>query len=374
MRFLILNTDYPAFLRWFYTEQPGLAAESYAWQMQARIDSLFGVADFYSSNLRKLGHEAAEIYLNNETLQRAWAREHGVALPSPRRSLQFRLRCGVVPWAAIAPDQAWMRAVLAAQIKDYKPEVILNQDLRAVNAQFLKKADSCVRLVIGQCAAPLSKSVNLRGYDLMLSSLPNFVERFGREGLKAELHRLAFEPRVLETLPPAEQPIPASFVGTLSPDHRSRIDLLEQLCQDTTLSVWGTGVEALPKGSRIRSHHRGQAWGRQMYQILRDSRLTLNQHIGIAGRFANNMRLFEATGVGTLLVTDWKQNLGDMFEPAREVLVYRTPAECVALVQHYAGHPDEAAAIAREGQRRTLRDHTYGCRMQQLVDIVRGQL
>ena len=73
MRFLILNTDYPAFLRWLYAQQPELEQRSYEEQMRVRAESLFGVADFYSSNLRKLGHEAWDIHTNNESMQRAWS-------------------------------------------------------------------------------------------------------------------------------------------------------------------------------------------------------------------------------------------------------------------------------------------------------------
>ena len=45
----------------------------------------------------------------------------------------------------------------------------------------------------------------------------------------------------------------------------------------------------------------------------------------MAKSYANNMRLYEATGVGALLVTDWKENLGEMFEPGKEVVAYRSP-------------------------------------------------
>ena len=78
MKILIINTDYPAFLQSLYESNPGLAAKSYGEQMQVRNDSLFGVADFYSRNLQKLGHEAWDIHANNETIQAAWTREHGV--------------------------------------------------------------------------------------------------------------------------------------------------------------------------------------------------------------------------------------------------------------------------------------------------------
>jgi spore maturation protein CgeB len=101
--------------------------------------------------------------------------------------------------------------------------------------------------------------------------------------------------------------------------------------------------------------------------------LTLNQH-GNIPPYANSQRLFEATGVGTLLVTDWKVNLHEMFEVGKEVIAYRTFEECLEMIRYYLGHDEEREAIARAGQQRTLRDHTYYKRMQELVDIVRKYL
>ena len=62
MKFLIINTDYPEFLTWLYTRNTGLENKSYDEQMRVRMDSLFGIADFYSSNLKKLGHEVWDIH------------------------------------------------------------------------------------------------------------------------------------------------------------------------------------------------------------------------------------------------------------------------------------------------------------------------
>jgi spore maturation protein CgeB len=82
------------------------------------------------------------------------------------------------------------------------------------------------------------------------------------------------------------------------------------------------------------------------------------------------MRLYEATGVGTLLITDAKVNLRDMFEPDQEVVIYRDAQECVAKLRYYLSHPDDAVAIAAAGQRRTIREHTYADRMRQLTQIL----
>jgi spore maturation protein CgeB len=96
----------------------------------------------------------------------------------------------------------------------------------------------------------------------------------------------------------------------------------------------------------------------------------VNCHIDLAGEYADNMRLFEAPGMGALLVTDWKVNLGEIYRVGDEVVAYRTPDECLELVEYYLTHEDERAAIARAGQARTLREHTYAHRAQELEKIM----
>jgi spore maturation protein CgeB len=86
------------------------------------------------------------------------------------------------------------------------------------------------------------------------------------------------------------------------------------------------------------------------------------------------LRLYEATGMGALLLTDWKDDLGDIFETDREVVTYRSPEECAEKARYYLDHPDERAAIAEAGQRRTLRDHTWLKRMEEFVGIVERHL
>ncbi len=76
------------------------------------------------------------------------------------------------------------------------------------------------------------------------------------------------------------------------------------------------------------------------------------------------MRLFEAAGVGPVLITDWKHKLDERFEPSKEVVAYRSPEECAELIRHYLEHREERETIACAGQHRRLRDHTYYHRME----------
>jgi spore maturation protein CgeB len=165
-----------------------------------------------------------------------------------------------------------------------------------------------------------------------------------------------------------------SFVGGISRHHDQAIPLLERLARETGIQFFGYGAGSLDSGSAILARHRGEVWGLDMYRTLARSRVTLNRHINVAGNYANNMRLYEATGVGAMLVTDRKDNLGELFEVGREVVSYESPDEAIELINYYGEHAEEAAAIAQAGQQRTLRDHTYARRMEELVPILRAWL
>lgn len=394
MQFLIVNTDYPEFLAWFYAQHPGLEEKAYEEQMRARMKSLFGVADFYSSNLRRLGHEAWDVHANNEFAQKAWAREHGIRIEgstsrgqriravlkhaghigarTPLRYLKSLLRPVLL---SLEGQPAWFYNVLAAQIKHYRPDILLNQDMTGIGSRFLQAIKPYVRLLMGQHAATqLPDSEDWDCYDLVVSSFPPTVKYFRQKGLRADLSLLAFEPKVLSYLQVTEKKFDISFVGSFHSVHASRARLLEALCvRFPQLRIWGPHINGVSPFSPVGRCYVGQAWGSEMYKILRNSRITLNHHGDIAP-YANNFRLYEATGVGTLLITDWKTNLHEMFDHGKEIISYRSPEECAELIDYYLRHDKEREAIAQAGQKRTLAEHTYHKRTEELADIIQSYL
>ncbi len=370
MRILILNVIYPDFLRTLYAQQPGLEQAAYDEQQQAIVDSLFGVADFYPRRLRELGHEAHEVFINNRYMQSAWMREHGqcAAVRSHLggdRAFQPQRQLGPVRWSA-----GWYLQCLEAQIEYHRPDVILSHAIEEVPGAFWKRMRGQYRLLAGQVACAMGPRVDFGPFDVMLSSLPNYVEQFRAQGHRAEYFKLGFDPIVLERMQPGAPAYDVTFLGSLTSAHADRVRWIEQISRRADLKVWGPGVVSLPADSSIRRAYQGPAWGLDMYRILMRSKITLNNHIGIAGRFANNMRLYEATGAGTLLVTDMKDNLAELFQPGREVAAYRSTEECIEQIEYYLEHEDERKAVVQAGQARTLREHTYAVRMRELIDIV----
>jgi len=106
--------------------------------------------------------------------------------------------------------------------------------------------------------------------------------------------------------------------------------------------------------------------GRNMYNVLHQSRITFDKHADAGCGNVGNMRMFEATGVGTCLLTDNGSNMQDLFEPDKEVVVYSSIDDAVEKVTYLLDHPGEAEQIAKAGQTRTLKDHTIMNRCQQI--------
>ncbi len=389
MRLLKIGVYYPAYLEQFYAERPGLSARSYAAQHAALMDDCFGSSDFWTRALGTLGYETCDLVANAGPMQRAWAPEHGFAFD----------------------ESDWLFDITAAQVKDFRPEVLIVADYSTVTAAFLRRLkDSCpsLRLVLGWCGAPYGDGSVFAECDVVLSCVPELVAHFREVGHRSRHVNHAFEPRVLEKLDDRAAP-PADFVfiGSIVKSerfHLGREQLLSRLVAETDLQIWS---EVAPRPSprqifgdmkrraarlflgdamtstspppsqvdeRILSRARPPLFGLKMFRQLRAGRVALNTHIDISPTSASNMRLFEATGVGTCLLTDWRANLAELFEPDAEVVAYRDAAECVEKVRYLLAHETERRRIAAAGQRRTLREHTFARRAAQIDDIIREAL
>jgi spore maturation protein CgeB len=78
------------------------------------------------------------------------------------------------------------------------------------------------------------------------------------------------------------------------------------------------------------------------------------------------MRLFEACGVGTCQLTDYREEVVHAFEPDTEVVIYRSIDECIEKARWLLEHPAERRKIGLAGQTRALREHTVSRRAEQI--------
>jgi spore maturation protein CgeB len=234
-------------------------------------------------------------------------------------------------------------------------------------------------MLVAQLGSIWSDDDQVRAFDLILTSFPYYVDRYRAIGVATEYFQIGFNDHVLELLRAegvdpdahAERPHPVVFFGGMSdPQHLPRIPILEDVAREFPLEFWGYGVESLPSESPLRATYKGEAWGLDLYRTLARSEIVINIHGPVAAGYANNMRLYEATGCGALLITESAPNLGDLFEVGQEVVSYDGPDDLMDKLRHYLEHGDERLAMAAAGQHRTMRDHGYRKLMGRLADLI----
>ena len=409
MRLIRITTNYPSYLKQFYAKRSELKEKPYAVQYQTLMADCYGWANFWTHAFGKLGYEVWEPVGNAELMQKAWARENGA-------------RYG---------EKTWLSDIVTAQVKHFQPDVVFVNDYSTYTAEFFEHLRSecpSIRLVIGWCGAPYSDGSVFKAYDLVLSNIPSLVTHFQESGHRCEQMHHAFEPRILAKINRNSTSTTAfSFIGSVVKGtgfHNQRESLLKKLAQETELQIWADinqpsvqerqrlpirqkvydlvqMVKSIPGGKTLvaaiprfkiyanlkhrpdLSHYVDATvaarsylafFGLSMYQKLYDSQVVLNNHAEISAQFASNMRLYEATGVGTCLLTDWKPNLRELFEPDVEVVTYRSADEAVEKVSYLLEHDDERRKIATAGQRKTLQNHTFEIRAQQLNSLIQKSL
>jgi spore maturation protein CgeB len=401
-RFVKVACFYDAFLSRYYDENPQVAGLTYEDQLAHLMRQGFALADHVSKAFLRIGVDALEIVENASPLQACWAREHG-----------------------INPTDA--RALLLEQLKFYKPDVLFLQDpLRFTPAWIreMRKQVPSVRRVIAWLSVPYGPDAIdvLREVDFVFACTPGFVDEFRAQGLAAHYSTHAFEPGLLAAIQ-SDEPRRSSvtFTGSLfagSSYHDQRGEMLNALLRHgVDVDIFGYLIDpplarnavklGLLNGARflrlvapgfastpamrrvlgwqdqisfktfsrgIKRRVREPVFGLDMLRTLHQSSISFNAHIGIAGKYAGNVRLFEATGAGSCLLTDWKENMSDLFEDGVEVVTYRCADECVEKARWLLDHPDTCLEIARAGQRRTLHDYNFDCMVERFDAQIRASM
>lgn len=322
-------------------------ASTYERELAKVMAHSFGTADFYSRNLREFGWDAVDVIYNHDQLQDKWMQEH---MPDMKR---------------IRPD---LRPIIA-QIAQYEPNVVFLQDLSIpLNTE---------TFVAAQLSCPWPGDEAVRRCDIVFTSFPHYLDRIESLGVRARYVPLAFEPAVLQRTPaPKERVHDVVFIGGVgNPSHWKRgMETLEHVAREIpTFKWWGYGLDTLPADSALRSRYQGQAFGVDMYRILRESKIVLNRHGEVAEGYANNMRMFEATGCGALLVTEEAPNLSDFFTED-EVSAYSDPDHAIKEIRYFLNNPSVRIETAKKGNAKTLSQHTYRQRMETVSETLKGML
>lgn len=77
-------------------------------------------------------------------------------------------------------------------------------------------------------------------------------------------------------------------------------------------------------------------------------------------------RNFEIPGLGVFFLTEYVRHIEDYYEIGKEIDCFKNPKELADKIKYYLNHDGEREEIARAGRERTLKNHTYEKRFNEI--------
>lgn len=353
LRIMQVDDFYPAYLDAFYKGHPGLSLKSSEEQGKALFQDGFSAIHAVVPYLRDKNIQTSYFVSAAVPLQRAWAREQGLAFPgsSPR----------------------WEEEMVRARVAAFRPDVLYLADPLRFDARFLRTLPHKPRLILGWKAADVPFGTDWTGYDIILSGLPRLLELAQSLGARKGV---LFAPGMPQWIADAVADIPQDtdvcFAGSISPvQHTKRLALLDTVARAATEQHFSLALHLVCRPELLtpamRPYIREPVFGLAMHKALRRARIVLDDRanhgfvlpdgtkkIDLGGEDTVNMRMFEATGGGSLLLTEELTGLGRYFVPGSEAAVYQHSQDAARQIQHYLHHEEQRAALARAGKARCL--------------------
>jgi glycosyltransferase involved in cell wall biosynthesis len=372
---LVLDTYYIDALRELRADKKFPAQATYAAELSRVTDYGFGTGGAYVRALLAHHWDASIIVPNSLGLQDLWAGENNHARPL---GLGWKY-VQVLARPPIARDfLRWVphaHKILLQQVKNIRPDVLLVQDLNALPPSLVRHLKKYAGVVIGEIASPLPPDAFVKSYDRIISALPSIVEKAQSLGVPATFVPLGFDARWATVRESQLREIDVVFVGSFSRLQPNTAPLLRAIAEAVPgFRVYGTAKAEVLKEAGLTKNYHGPVWGKEMFSVLGNSKIVVNRHGTVAGRYAVNMRMYETTGAGAALITEQKSNLQDLFDIGTEVKAYNDIDEAVAMTISLLKNPSTLSALAHAGQQRTLRDHTYDRRAESLIEIFEKDL
>jgi spore maturation protein CgeB len=402
-KLLTISVMYDGFLKSFYKKNPDYRFLQYKSQYEHIVDETSEPVGSYTKVFNRHGIEAACIITNAAWLQKKWQIENGVHSTSND-------------------------LLVLEQVKKYRPDVLWIDSPDYFEKKWVDMVRQFVpdiKLIIGSHCAPygLAMLENLRNLDFILTCTPGMRDEFEKNGLKAFLVYHAFDSDILDKLKDKADSSPENdfiFSGSLFKGggfHNKRIELLESILKkNIDLKIYGNleaGYKTTAKqliyyilrvvdffkigkllrkvplilkheayGENLISNYsvklkkamHSPVFGIEMFQLLKKSKIILNIHGDVAGDYAGNVRLFEATGVGSCLLTDYKKNLSELFDVEKEIVVFNGNEDCINKIEWLLANDEAREKIASAGQQKTLLVHSIEERCKSIINIINKEL
>lgn len=161
-----------------------------------------------------------------------------------------------------------------------------------------------------------------------------------------------------------------SFIGTYNPKIYPNREKYLTAIKDLGLYIWGSeGWGSMP----LKDSFHGRSYGDQRLDIYANSKMVIDINWEDFPAEGLSNRPFEVAGCGALFMTDeTRADIRRAYAEGQEVILFKNENDLREKVQYYLEHDEEREKIAIAGYRRTVKDHTYDKRIEQMMDTLKN--
>jgi spore maturation protein CgeB len=230
-------------------------------------------------------------------------------------------------------------------------------------------------------------------YDQIYTGSRCYRDYFKNLGLPVFLLRHAFETSIFDKLPVVSKKKEVCLNGSIMFNvHNSRLDILNEFNREgIPYTYYGTisgRIEDLMASENtyylkilndIKPSVKKAVFGMEYYHTLNMHEICVNAHYKYnydhpLNAHGGNIRMFEVTGVGSCLLTDNREEIAELFDVDKEIVVYHSMEELKDKAKWLLNNPKKVKEIAMAGQKRTFKDHNYRRKAEQLNEYIQELL
>lgn len=145
--------------------------------------------------------------------------------------------------------------------------------------------------------------------------------------------------------------------------------LIDLLAQQYDIRLYTRDTEIVPEGVR-----RFPAVNllQETPKVYYSSKINLNITLrSIASGIP--ARVFDIMSVGGFVLSNWQEEIPELFVEGKEIATYKTPEELIDKADYYLRHENERVRIGVNGYRKVKEQHTYEHRLNQIISIIQGK-
>ncbi|WP_421900083.1 glycosyltransferase family protein [Maridesulfovibrio sp.] len=367
LRVMQTISTYTNFINHFYAYNPKIASMGYQAQNEALLNYGFFAPHIIAPYTKEMGCAHELTFPNAEHMQRAWLKERG---------LSANLQTG------------WEADVLRMHIDEFKPDILYVFSPYTFNSALRDRLSHQPRLVVSWRCATLQTHWDWSAFDVILTSLPSVQDFAPKLGAKsAEMFSPGFPLSLVKELTSIPQDTDVVFVGSLTGTRR--IAMLDTVARAARQYGFSLALHLSGDFSNLTPHMvpylREPVFGLDAMRCLRRGRMVLDSRtpVFLSDRHGYpiediseddncSMRLFEATGCGSLVLA--LDGVSRWFEWEKEIVPYKNPEDLVKRIRHFIANPEERDRIAAAGQNRCLTEYNMKRNAEKFMDIAKEKL